>query len=105
MIALALTGSTQTRGKSRLCVVWQRGQVDSDEGLMRPLNPITRAAIALHRRPGAYAVLLGAGISRGSAVPTAWEILEALIRDGGCSAPGVWRHRFRLNGWITLTEV
>ena len=65
--------------------VWQRGDVDPDEELFRPLNPITRAAIALHRRPGAYAVLLGAGISRTSGVPTAWEILEALIREVAAS--------------------
>lgn len=64
--------------------LWHGGVMDEDE-VPKPLNPITRAALALHRRPGTYAVLLGAGISKPTGVPTAWEILEALIREVAAS--------------------
>lgn len=45
-----------------------------------PLEPHLRAAVALHTRPGGYAALVGAGISRSTGVMTAWEVLEELIR-------------------------
>jgi len=47
---------------------------------LRPLDGELRAAMALRARPGGYAALLGAGVSRSSGVPTAWEVLEELVR-------------------------
>lgn len=47
---------------------------------LRPLEPDLRAAMALRARPGGYAALLGAGLSRPSGVMTAWEVLEDLVR-------------------------
>src|SRR5258705_10500927 len=45
-------------------------------------------AFSLFSTPGAYAVLAGAGISRGAGLPTAWDIVVDLIDqmaqdDGG----------------------
>lgn len=39
------------------------------------------AGFALKKSPGAYALLLGAGISRDTGVPTARDIIESLIRQ------------------------
>ncbi len=52
-----------------------------DGGPVRPLSPLTRAALALYRRPGGYVVLLGAGVSKPTGIRSAWEVLEALVRD------------------------
>lgn len=41
----------------------------------------TSMAFALQRNPGAYAVLLGAGISTESGVPTSWDVENELIRQ------------------------
>ena len=54
-------------------------------GRIRPLSPVTRAALALHRSPGGYVALLGAGISKPTGIRSAWEILEALIREAAAS--------------------
>jgi hypothetical protein len=51
-----------------------------DDSTLRPLSPITRAALALHHRPGGCVALLGAGISKPTGVGTAWDVLDALIR-------------------------
>ena len=37
-------------------------------------------AFALRSSPGAYALLLGAGVSVGAGVPSAWGVQEELIR-------------------------
>jgi hypothetical protein len=42
------------------------------------LDPTISLAFTLEANPGAYALLLGAGISRG-VVPTGWEIIETLV--------------------------
>ena len=44
-------------------------------------DALTSLAFALQRNLGAYAVLLGAGISAPSGVPTAWDVENSLIRD------------------------
>jgi hypothetical protein len=68
---------------------------------VEPLDPLTRAAFALHRRPGSYVALLGAGISKPTGVASAWQILEDLARSAA-AAQGEhpsdviawWSHRF-----------
>ena len=46
----------------------------------RSLPPNVAAALALRATPGAYAVLLGSGMSRASGVPTGYEVLVDLCR-------------------------
>lgn len=60
------------------------------EGFVGPLDPTVRAALALSARPGGYAVLLGAGISRSTGIPSAWDVLEDLI---GLIAEAQGQHR------------
>lgn len=45
-----------------------------------PLDPMTALAVTMQAKPGAYALLLGSGISRSAQIPTGWEIIQALIR-------------------------
>jgi hypothetical protein len=44
------------------------------------IDPIVSVALAIHSTKGAYALLLGSGISRSARVPTGWEIVLDLIR-------------------------
>jgi hypothetical protein len=48
----------------------------SDISLDDPFLPL---AFSLFSNPGAYAVLAGAGVSRGAGLPTAWDIVVDLI--------------------------
>jgi hypothetical protein len=50
-----------------------------------PLAPLARAAIALHRRPGSYVALLGAGISKPTGIASAWETLIDLARTAAAA--------------------
>src|SRR5437867_2232061 len=43
-------------------------------------DPILSLAFAIHSNKGAYAVLLGSGISRPAGIPTGWEVVLDLIR-------------------------
>src|SRR5262245_37080957 len=43
------------------------------------VDPIVRLALALHSNRGAYAVLLGSGVSADAGVPTGWQIVSDLI--------------------------
>src|SRR6185295_15726823 len=43
------------------------------------VDPIVRLALALHSNRGAYAALLGSGISAAAGVPTGWQIVSDLI--------------------------
>ena len=52
----------------------------------RPLDAELRAAMALRARPGGYSALLGAGVSRSSGVPTAWEVLEKLVHRAAAAS-------------------
>lgn len=42
-------------------------------------DPIIPLAFAIHGNPGAYALLLGAGISASSGIPTSWDVENSLI--------------------------
>lgn len=44
------------------------------------IDPLTSLAFTLHSNPGAYAVLLGSGVSTGAGIPTGWSIVLDLIR-------------------------
>lgn len=68
---------------------------------VEPLDPLTRAALAFHRRPGSYVALLGAGISKPTGIASAWEILEDLARSAAAvegehppDASAWWLKRF-----------
>jgi hypothetical protein len=61
------------------------------------VDPALMLGSALNALPGGYALLLGAGISATSGIPTAWGVVEQLIeeiadRDGGLggAAPDDW---------------
>jgi hypothetical protein len=61
------------------------------------IDPSISLAFSLHTNPGAYALLLGSGVSRSAEIPTGWEVLEDLIErvaalidaDTG-GEPGKW---------------
>ncbi|WP_458115668.1 SIR2 family protein [Arthrobacter sp. D2-10] len=42
-------------------------------------DDLLAVAFSLHANPGAYALLLGAGVSAPSGIPTAWGVLEDLV--------------------------
>jgi hypothetical protein len=42
-------------------------------------DELLTVAFSMHANPGAYALLLGAGVSAPSGIPTAWEVLEDLV--------------------------
>ena len=44
------------------------------------IDPMVSLAFAVYSNKGAYALLLGSGISRASGVPTGWEVVLDLIR-------------------------
>lgn len=44
------------------------------------IDPIDSLTFSLHANKGAYALLLGSGVSRAAGIPTGWEIVENLIR-------------------------
>ncbi|MDX2110951.1 MAG: SIR2 family protein [Verrucomicrobiota bacterium] len=61
------------------------------------IDPLVSLAFSLHSNKGAYALLLGSGISRASGIPTGWEVVVDLIRKVAklegedCEpAPDVW---------------
>jgi hypothetical protein len=66
------------------------------------LDPTISLAFSLHTNPGAYALLLGSGISRAAEIPTGWEVVVDLIEqvaqlsgeDTGGDPTGWYRERF-----------
>jgi hypothetical protein len=44
------------------------------------IDPIISLAFSIHANPGAYAVLIGSGISSSAGIPTGWQIVEDLVR-------------------------
>ena len=44
------------------------------------IGPLVSVAFAVHSNKGAYALLLGSGLSRSAEIPTGWEIVLDLIR-------------------------
>ena len=56
------------------------------------IDPILRSALAIHTNPGAYALLIGSGVSRAAGIPTGWEVVLDLIgkiadSDGQSTGP------------------
>lgn len=43
------------------------------------IDPLIGLAFSVHANPGAYALLIGSGVSRAAAVPTGWEVVTDLI--------------------------
>lgn len=53
------------------------------------LTPQIMLAAAMHAQPGVYAVLLGSGVSTGAGIPTAWGVVQELLRRvAAASNPG-----------------
>lgn len=78
---------------------------DSDQAAIDAplvLDPTISLAFSLHTNPGAYALLLGSGISRSAEIPTGWEVVVDLIEqvaalsdaDSGGNPAGWYRERF-----------
>lgn len=44
------------------------------------IDPLTSLSFAVYSNKGAYALLLGSGVSRSSGIPTGWEVVLDLIR-------------------------
>jgi len=44
------------------------------------IDPLVSLAFLIHSNPGAYALLLGSGISRSSGIPTGYEVTVDLVR-------------------------
>lgn len=44
------------------------------------IDPFTSLAFSMFSNKGAYALLLGSGVSRGANIPTGWEIIEDMVR-------------------------
>ena len=44
------------------------------------IDPLVSLAFAVYSNKGAYALVLGSGISRSAAIPTGWEVLLDLVR-------------------------
>lgn len=57
-------------------------------------DSLLQLAFSLHNQRGAYALLLGSGISHAAGIPTGWEITEDLIRrveePSGAKVDGSW---------------
>src|SRR5438445_4614181 len=44
------------------------------------IDPLVLLAFSLYSNKGAYALLLGSGVSRAAGIPTGWEVVLDLIR-------------------------
>jgi hypothetical protein len=68
------------------------------------LSPMVSLALSVQTNPGVYALLLGSGISRSSGIPTAWEVVQDLIRkvaaleDADCQPDPIAWYRDRFGG-------
>ena len=43
------------------------------------IDPTVALAFAMHSNPGAYAALIGSGVSVGAGIPTGWQVVLDLI--------------------------
>ena len=43
------------------------------------IDPIVKISLAVHANKGAYAVLLGSGVSAAAGIPTGWQIVSDLV--------------------------
>jgi hypothetical protein len=67
------------------------------------IDPILSLAVTVQSNPGAYALLLGSGVSRAAGVPTGWEVTLDLVRrvaaaakqDVGADPEAWYTKRFR----------
>jgi len=65
------------------------------------IDPKVSMAFGLHSKPGAYAVLVGSGVSVGAGIPTVWQVLLDLIskvarvlgEDPGDDVPNWYQER------------
>jgi hypothetical protein len=49
-----------------------------------------RLVFGVHREPGAYALLLGSGVSRGAGIPSGWDITVKLVEElASIQMPGI----------------
>ena len=44
------------------------------------IDPLTMLAVSMRAKKGAYALLLGSGVSRAAQIPTGWDIVLNLVR-------------------------
>ena len=66
------------------------------------IDPTVSLAFALHSNPGAYAMLVGSGVSVGAGIPTGWQVVLDLIskvarvlgEDPGDDLSGWYKERF-----------
>lgn len=49
------------------------------------MEKLTTLAFSMYSNKGAYALLLGSGISRSTHIPSGWEVEEKLIQKLGAS--------------------
>lgn len=63
----------QSGGECRVC----SGR--HSHGALMMIDPLVSLAFAMHSSPGAYALLLGSGISRPAGIPTGWDLVLDLI--------------------------
>ena len=47
------------------------------------IDPQVSLAFAIHSNPGAYAMLVGSGVSVGAGIPTGWQVVLDLISSTG----------------------
>ena len=66
------------------------------------IDPQVSLAFALHSNPGAYAALIGSGVSLGAGIPTGWQVVLDLIskvarvlgEDPGDDLAGWYQERY-----------
>ena len=64
------------------------------------IEKLTTLAFSMYSNKGAYALLLGSGISRSAHIPSGWEVEEKLIQKIGASQ-GVESLKIGINGTKT----
>ena len=65
------------------------------------IDPIVSPAFSLHSNGGAYAVLIGSGVSVGAGIPTGWQVVldliskvaRVLVEDPGGDLAGWYQQR------------
>ena len=48
------------------------------------IDPMSSLAISMHSKKGAYALLIGSGVSKTAQIPTGWDIVLSLIKSVAC---------------------
>jgi hypothetical protein len=62
--------------------IWGRAQPvdEAYRARRRLIDPIIRLSFSIYENKGAYALLIGFGVSRAAQIPTGWEITLDLVR-------------------------